>query len=100
MDLHHLQLPSLRSLSLHHAPALAPLEPSADGPGATMGRPAMASISSGPRISDILSRSEGAQRKLPVPRLAVQDLLIGPPSVQSERSAGSSVSGDTLMDRP
>jgi zinc finger protein CreA/MIG len=96
MDLHHLQLPSLRSLSLHHAPALAPLEPNADGLGASMGRPAMTLASSGPRISDIISRSEGAQRKLPVPRLAVSDLLIGPTSVHSERSAGSNMSGEGL----
>lgn len=69
-----LQLPSIRQLSINVSPALAPMEPSADGPPVYHAN----TTSSGPSISDIMSRPDGAQRKLPVPqvpRIAVQDML-------------------------
>jgi zinc-finger protein CreA/MIG len=70
-DLH---LPGIRHLSLGPTPALTPMEPSADGPLP----PVPHSQHSGPTISDIMSRQDGMQRKLPVPqvsKLTVQDIL-------------------------
>jgi zinc finger protein CreA/MIG len=89
-----LQLPHLRHLSLNQgfSPALAPMEPSTDREERYI-----APQSSGLRIGDIISRSEGAQRKLPVPQLpkvAVQDLLNGPSS--SGFSSGNSSSTPSL----
>lgn len=80
-DLH---LPSIRHLSLHHMPALAPMEPATEPAvvgGVVPTTPPGASLP-GPSISDILSRPDGAQRKLPVPqvpRVAVQDMLNATP---------------------
>jgi zinc finger protein CreA/MIG len=88
-----LQLPHLRHLSLNHSfvPALAPMEPSTDREERYI-----APQSSGLRIGDIISRSEGAQRKLPVPlpKVAVQDLLNGPST--SGFSSGNSSSTPSL----
>jgi zinc finger protein CreA/MIG len=89
-----LQLPHLRHLSLNHnfIPALAPMEPSTDREERYV-----APQSSGLRIGDIISRSEGAQRKLPVPqnpRVAVQDLLNS--SGSSGFSSGNSSSTPSL----
>lgn len=58
------QLPTLHHLSLQHQPppALAPVEPSADGQ-----QPYVPTQHSGLRISEIMEREDGAQRKLPVP---------------------------------
>ncbi|OKL57141.1 putative DNA-binding protein creA [Talaromyces atroroseus] len=70
-DLH---LPSIRHLSLHHTPALAPMEPQAEGP--SVYNPGQ--HHAGPSITDIMSRPDGTQRKLPVPqvpKVAVQDML-------------------------
>lgn len=70
-----LQLPSIRHLSLHHTPALAPMEPQAEGP--SMYNPGQ-QHGGGPSITDIMSRPDGTQRKLPVPqvpKVAVQDML-------------------------
>jgi zinc finger protein CreA/MIG len=50
--------------------------------------------SGGMRISDILSNPDASQRKLPAPRLAVQDLISGPAISNGDRSSGSSVMGD------
>ncbi|KAF2774326.1 hypothetical protein EJ03DRAFT_263332 [Teratosphaeria nubilosa] len=58
------QLPTLHHLSLHNQPppALAPVEPSADGQ-----QPYVPIQHSGLRISEIMEACDGAQRKLPVP---------------------------------
>lgn len=61
------QLPTLHHLSLHNQPppALAPVEPSADGK-----QPYVPTYHSGLRISEIMEAGNGAQRKLPVPMVA------------------------------
>jgi len=41
-----------------------------------------------------LSTSDAGHRKLPVPKLAVTDLLNGPTVIGAETSAGSSIAGD------
>jgi len=92
-----LQLPHLRHLSLHHAPALAPMEPQTEHvPQYTP------SSNNGMRISDIMSRSDGTQRKLPVPvpKVAVQDLLNnGPGFASGASSSNASVAGNDLSER-
>ncbi len=104
------ELPPFRQLSLHShtTPALAPLEPQPDsskytapGGGAL---PAVAKSSSGISLSDILSRTDGAQRKLPVPQVmtkGVPDLLM--PSdgfnLSGRSSTANSISGGDLMER-
>lgn len=64
------QLPTLHHLSLAHQPppALAPVEPSADGL-----QPYVPAQHSGLRISEIMEAGDGAQRKLPVPMVAAKD---------------------------
>ncbi|RAL17692.1 DNA-binding protein creA [Aspergillus homomorphus CBS 101889] len=94
-DLH---LPSIRHLSLHHTPALAPMEPQPEGPSYYS-----PSQSHGPSITDIMSKPDGTQRKLPVPqvpKVAVQDMLnpgSGFSSVTS--STANSVAGGDLAER-
>ena len=92
------QLPHIRHLSLQHVPALAPMEPSATGE-----QPYVPTHSSGLRIGDIISRTDGSQRKLPVPqvpKVAVQDLLNGSSGFSSgSSSATGSLAGNDLMDR-
>lgn len=101
------ELPSLRSLSLqnHTTPALAPMEPSFDsaqyhGPpatGPTGGNPVR---STGTSLTDILSRPDGSQRKLPVPKVAVHDMMNDNGFSNSGRSSTSaSLAGGDLMDR-
>lgn len=104
------ELPSIRQLSLHHtAPALAPLEPQPESlypqapqqmaPTSAPHRP------SGVSISDIISRPDGSQRKLPVPQMSggkmyVHDMLSPEPKFASGNSSSSnSLSGGDLMDR-
>jgi zinc finger protein CreA/MIG len=93
-----LQLPHIRHLSLQHVPALAPMEPSAHTE-----QPYVPSQSSGLRIGDIISKPEGAQRKLPVPqvpKVAVQDLLNSNSGFSSGNSSTTgSLAGNDLMDR-
>ena len=94
-----MHLPSIRHLSLHHTPALAPMEPQPEGPNYYS--PNQGHV--GPTISDIMSRSDGTQRKLPVPqvpKVAVQDMLNpanGFTTVSS--SANNSVAGGDLAER-
>jgi zinc finger protein CreA/MIG len=61
------QLPTLHHLSLAHQPppALAPVEPSADGQ-----QPYVPAQHSGLRISEIMEAGDGSQRKLPVPMVS------------------------------
>ncbi|OQO02623.1 hypothetical protein B0A48_12151 [Cryoendolithus antarcticus] len=58
------QLPTLHHLHIQNQPppALAPVEPSADGQ-----QPYVPTMHSGLRISEIMEAGDGAQRKLPVP---------------------------------
>ncbi|KAL1953424.1 hypothetical protein VTO42DRAFT_2831 [Malbranchea cinnamomea] len=84
-------LPSIRNLSLHHTPALAPMEPQTESPAQYSPSPHL-----GPSISDIMSRPDGTQRKLPVPqvpKVAVQDMFATPSSGRSS-AAGSTAGGD------
>ncbi|KAF2019371.1 hypothetical protein BU24DRAFT_431201 [Aaosphaeria arxii CBS 175.79] len=93
-----LQLPHIRHLSLHHVPALAPMEPSTN-----MEQPYIPSQPSGLRIGDIISKPDGAQRKLPVPqvpKVAVQDLLNAPSGFSSGNSSTTgSLAGNDLAER-
>jgi zinc-finger protein CreA/MIG len=102
---HHVQLPGLRSLPLgtppqgspaqaqsHGGPVLAPMEPSAEAspylsPHSQHGSPHGSfspGYSSGGRLSDILNNYDGSQRKLPVPKMGIQDVL-GPVDPMDER---------------
>ncbi|KAF2145238.1 uncharacterized protein K452DRAFT_295764 [Aplosporella prunicola CBS 121167] len=96
--LHDVQLPHIRHLSLQHVPALAPMEPSANGE-----TPYVPTQTTGLRIGDIISRQDGAQRKLPVPpapKVAVQDLLNSGSGFSSgTTSASGSVAGNDLSER-
>ncbi|KAJ5666423.1 uncharacterized protein N7477_008871 [Penicillium maclennaniae] len=94
-----LHLPSIRHLTLQHTPALAPMEPQPEGPNYySPGQGHM-----GPSITDIMSKPDGTQRKLPVPqvpKVAVQDML-NPTSgfASMSSSTSNSVAGGDLADR-
>lgn len=90
------QLPTLHHLSLQHhpPPALAPVEPSADGQ-----QPYIPTHHSGLRISEIMEREDGAQRKLPIPMvpsaMKVNDLLNpGSGFSSGQSSTTGSIAGD------
>lgn len=97
--LHEMQLPGIRHLSLNHGPALPPMEPHTDGTP-YYGSPFTSQApTAGSKISDIIGRSDGANRKLPnpqVPKVAVQDLLNPPSGFSSGRS---SQAGGDLAER-
>jgi zinc-finger protein CreA/MIG len=99
------ELPPFRSLSLHpHMPALAPLEPQPESQFPHIQAPHAPSRSEGISITDIISRPDGTQRKLPVPqvpKVAVHDLL-GPSDSyngSSRSSSNNSLSGGDLIER-
>lgn len=102
------ELPPFRQLSLGHTtPALAPLEPQPEPQfpntaGAGNGTPTP--VRTGMSLSDIMSRPDGSQRKLPVPqvpKVAVQDLLVpdGAYNISGRSSSSNSIAGGDLMDR-
>ncbi|KAF2217958.1 hypothetical protein CERZMDRAFT_108544 [Cercospora zeae-maydis SCOH1-5] len=104
---HGVQLPTLHHLSLAHQPppALAPVEPAADGL-----QPYVPAQHSGLRISEIMEAGDGAQRKLPVPMVAakdqiyqvkdIKDISTPPSGLNSGRSsARQSEAGNDLAER-
>ena len=99
------QLPTLHHLSLQHQPppALAPVEPSADG-----SQPYVPTHHSGLRISEIMEAGDGAQRKLPIPMVPAKDNsytkineLVNPDGALSSghNSARGSEAGNDLQER-
>lgn len=98
---YNMQLPSIRHLSLRHMPALAPMEV-ADPYNAGSPPVQSAHQTKGLRLGDIINRPDGAQRKLPVPRVHVHDLLNNTSSMgysSTSSSTSNSIAGGDLADR-
>ncbi|KAG6041382.1 hypothetical protein E4U41_004686 [Claviceps citrina] len=98
------ELPSIRNLSLAHntTPALAPMEPHLDVP--QFPPQSNAPRSNGMSLTDIISRPDGAQRKLPVPqvpKVAVPAEFLAETghSNSGRSSAAGSIAGGDLVDR-
>ncbi|KAL9012510.1 MAG: hypothetical protein Q9173_002723 [Seirophora scorigena] len=72
-----MHLPGIRHLSLQYAPPLAPMEPATDGVTTPYGSLPSQQIfpAGGPRISEIMDQAESTNRKLPLPKVAVQEML-------------------------
>ncbi|EME79003.1 uncharacterized protein MYCFIDRAFT_156328 [Pseudocercospora fijiensis CIRAD86] len=82
------QLPTLHHLSMAHQPppALAPVEPSADGQ-----QPYVPAQHSGLRISEIMEAGDGAQRKLPVPMVAIKESTYQVKEIKDISNPGSGI---------
>jgi zinc finger protein CreA/MIG len=101
-----IELPGIRGLSLHAhtTPALAPMEPHLETQFTPSAQVPSAPRSVGMSLTDILSRSDGAQRKLPVPQMpkvSVHELASGGESYNNSgrSSASGSIAGGDLMER-
>lgn len=96
--LHDMHLPGIRHLTVYQQQqplSFVPIEPQMMIDGSTSNGTAQIPQSNGNgRISDIF-KAEGATRKLPVPKVAVQDLL----NPSSPNSGGSSAAGGDLAER-
>lgn len=96
------ELPPFRSLSLqqHPAPTLAPLEPSPEQFSLNTPAP-VAPRSTGMSLTDMITQPDPSQRKLPVPKVAVHDLLAPSDGFHgSGRSSSSnSISGAEMNGR-
>ena len=99
------QLPTLHHLSLQNQPppALAPVEPAADGH-----QPYVPTQHSGLRISEIMETGNGAQRKLPIPMVPAKEngftkisQLVDPDSgmTSGQSSSRASEAGNDLQER-
>ena len=89
-----MHLPGLRHLSLQQTPPLAPMEPQ---PETTFHvAPPKPLSTSGLRLSEILSRPDGLQRKLPVPQVVVHD---GTGLSSGRSSTNGSIAGGDLAER-
>ncbi|KAF4513419.1 hypothetical protein G6O67_000692 [Ophiocordyceps sinensis] len=99
------ELPTIRNLSLHPntTPTLAPLEPHPEVPQFPPTLGGNGPRSTGMSLTDIISRPDGSQRKLPVPqvpKVAVHDLLSDHGFSNSGRSSATgSLAGGDLTDR-
>ena len=101
---HGYELPSIRHLSLqgNTTPALPPMEPQLE-PQQYLPQPAIPATRTGISLTDIISRPDGSQRKLPVPqvpKVAVQDMPFENGYNHSGRSSAvASLAGGDLSER-
>ncbi|KAI9795139.1 MAG: hypothetical protein M1816_000161 [Peltula sp. TS41687] len=90
---HDVYIPGLRYLSLQQAPPLAPMEPPTE---TTFHVPPPKLSTSSSRLSEILSRPDGLQRKLPVPQVVVHE---GGGFSSGGSSTMGSIAGGDLIER-